>query len=347
MSRPVSTIRLVLSATQPRFAPSPAIIRPFVSSTRLYATHRETVSPHSQSQATSDLLKGLGNKTGTASGTQDTVGPFPLGVGPNGRRKTWKSWSDLNIGGKLVRTTQQTGNLTVILFGGALFVVLAFALTTELFAKNSPSVLYSRAIDMIRGSNALDAYLLPPLKFTHSPHSSAPVRGSPPIAHTFIRNPTSGKDHLVISFWIHGRGKDEEETLGWIKQGWRSAFAWGKQGVEMLVGEKPEDVVKEDVEKKEKVVAKQEPGMLSRWFGGLNLRSPVGSRTSSAKELPPAGTYTVGEARGEYVKDEAGEFQMLSLIVDIPSSKVSYPGRAVIFQSPEAETEGLLGKRIR
>lgn len=148
----------------------------------------------------------------------------------------------------------------------------------------------------------LDAYLLPPLKFTHSPHSSAPVRGSPPIAHTFIRNPTSGKDHLVISFWIHGRGKDEEETLGWIKQGWRSAVAWGKQGVEMLVGEKPEDVVKEDVEKKEQLAAKQEPGMLSRWFGGLNLRSPVGSRTSSAKELPPAGTYTVGEARGEYVK---------------------------------------------
>ncbi|OWZ70183.1 hypothetical protein AYX14_04439 [Cryptococcus neoformans] len=347
MNRPTSTLRLVLSTTQSRFTPSPAVLRPFVSSARLYATHHETASPHSQSQATSDLLKGLGSKTGTSSGTQDTVGPFPLGVGPNGRRKTWKSWSDLNIGGKLVRTTQQTGNLTVILFGGALFVVLTFALTTELFAKNSPSVLYSHAIDMIRGSNALDAYLLRPLKFTHSPHSSAPVRGSPPIAHTFIRNPTSGKDHLVISFWIHGRGKDEEETLGWIKQGWRSAFAWGKESMDMLVGEKPEDVVKEDVEKKEHVVAKKEPGVLSRWFGGLNLRSAARSQAQSAREIPPAGTYTVGEARGEYVKDEAGEFQMLSLIVDIPSSKASYPGRVIIFQSPEAEIEGLLGKRIR
>lgn len=135
--------------------------------------------------------------------------------------------------------------------------------------------------------------------------------------------------------------------------------------MDMLVGEKPEDVVKEDVEKKERVVVKKEPGTLSRWFGGLNLRSTAGSRVPLAKELPPAGTYTVGEARGEYVKvryrlstrqawltrdflqDEAGEFQMLSLIVDIPSSKASYPGRAVIFQSPEAETEGLLGKRIR
>lgn len=112
MNRHVSTIRLILSATRPRFGPPPAIIRPFVSSTRLYATHRETVSPHSQSQATSDLLKGLGNRTGTASGTQDTVGPFPLGVGPNGRRKTWKSWSDLNIGGKRKHWTCNSNNIS-------------------------------------------------------------------------------------------------------------------------------------------------------------------------------------------------------------------------------------------
>lgn len=34
-------------------------------------------------------------------------------------------------------------------------MVLAFALTTELFAKNSPSVLYSRAVDLIRESDAV------------------------------------------------------------------------------------------------------------------------------------------------------------------------------------------------
>lgn len=55
----------------------------------------------------------------------------------------------------MARTTRQTGNLTVILVGGGLFVILAFALTTELFAKNSPSVLYSQAVDMIRDSNAV------------------------------------------------------------------------------------------------------------------------------------------------------------------------------------------------
>ena len=32
--------------------------------------------------------------------THDHVGPFPLGVGPSGRTKTWKPWGDLNLGGK-------------------------------------------------------------------------------------------------------------------------------------------------------------------------------------------------------------------------------------------------------
>lgn len=51
--------------------------------------------------------------------------------------------------------TVQTGNLLIILAGAGLFVVLAIALSTELFAKNSPSVLYAECIDMIRGSDAV------------------------------------------------------------------------------------------------------------------------------------------------------------------------------------------------
>jgi hypothetical protein len=58
------------------------------------------------------------------------------------------------------RTTQQTGNLAVIVVGGGLFVLLTFALTTELFATNSPSVLYSQAVDKIRASDAVSHHLL-------------------------------------------------------------------------------------------------------------------------------------------------------------------------------------------
>lgn len=32
--------------------------------------------------------------------THEHVGPFPLGVGPSGRNKTWTRWGDLGLGGK-------------------------------------------------------------------------------------------------------------------------------------------------------------------------------------------------------------------------------------------------------
>jgi len=53
------------------------------------------------------------------------------------------------------RTVKQSANLGIILLGGGLFVVLTLSLTTELFAKNSPSVLYSQAVDLIRSSDAV------------------------------------------------------------------------------------------------------------------------------------------------------------------------------------------------
>ncbi|KAJ9094196.1 hypothetical protein QFC19_008048 [Naganishia cerealis] len=43
-----------------------------------------------------------------------SVGPFNLGVGlgSNIRTKDWKKWRELGLGGKVVRMTTQTGNLT-------------------------------------------------------------------------------------------------------------------------------------------------------------------------------------------------------------------------------------------
>ena len=67
----------------------------------------------------------------------------------------------------VVRTTRQTGNLGVILVGGTLFAILTFALTTELFAKNSPSVLYSAAVDTIRESDAVSPLPLTKLVYEY------------------------------------------------------------------------------------------------------------------------------------------------------------------------------------
>ncbi|WVR03816.1 hypothetical protein IAU60_000812 [Kwoniella sp. DSM 27419] len=368
MSRPAASglamaCRVGTSAPPPACRVLFALPRPTVHlatlGTRSYATHKTTAHSPSSSDATADFLKNPSStaRRATAQGPE-SVGPFPLGVGASGRSKVWKTWSELGLGGKLVRTTQQTGNLTVILVGGALFVVLTLSLTTELFAKNSPSVLYSQAVDMIRASDALNPHLLPPLKFTHSPHSSAPVRGSAPIPHTFVKHPTSGRDHMLLTFWVHGRGKDEPEQLGWLKNSWRTVEGYGRQGLVMagLLEEHTETGPDGSTNAVPVASAAQPPaaapqqGTVGRWFGGLtsSLRSssaPGGK--ASTRGLPPPGTYKIGEVRAEYVKNASGQFTLLSLFVDIPSSSASYPGRAVIYQSPEAATEGLMGTRIR
>lgn len=160
---------------------------------RFYATHSDRVPPSGPSsqnpnydattQSTAELLRRLeaeSRRQGGSSGFggQESVGPFPLGVGPSGRRKVWRPWGELGVKGKCMsaaitpfdhlrgistdrtvvwRSTQQTGNLAVVLVGASLVVVLTFALTTELFATNSPSVLYSQAVDKIRASDAVSS----------------------------------------------------------------------------------------------------------------------------------------------------------------------------------------------
>ncbi|ODN97450.1 hypothetical protein L198_04014 [Cryptococcus wingfieldii CBS 7118] len=347
----VTPLRIVLSLAAPR----PSLRRPTSFAQRLYSTPRSSAAAHAQSQATADLLN-KGSTAGAGAGEQDHAGPFPLGVGAGGGSKPWRTWRELGLGGKLVRTVRQSGNLAVIIAGGTLFVVLTLALTTELFARNSPSVLYAAAVDMIRASDGLDQYLLPPIKFTHSPHSSSPVRGTPSISSTTVRNLSSGKEHLIISFWVHGRGKDEELSLGWLRRAWVSTKAYAKESVEALglVGQEPEGLAKEAFKedlieegRRLEAAGQKKSGRWFSWLGGLNLRAAASSVRITGREPDPAGTYTTGEARGEYVKDENGHYQLLSLIVDVPSSRAAYPGRAVIHQTPEAEVEGLLGKRIR
>lgn len=136
--------------------------------TRAYATHNETAS----SLLSQQLERGRGRDAPSSAGPS-SVGPFPLGVQPLGlrsaRKPAVKPWDQLTPGGKgtntpslhrhrltpfiaVLRTTARASNLTVILIGATLSVVLTYALATELFAKNSPTVLYGDACDRIKDS---------------------------------------------------------------------------------------------------------------------------------------------------------------------------------------------------
>jgi import inner membrane translocase subunit TIM21 len=51
-----------------------------------------------------------------------------------------------------MRTTARTTSLGVILLGAGFSVLLVYSLTSELFSKNSPTVLYSNACERIKQS---------------------------------------------------------------------------------------------------------------------------------------------------------------------------------------------------
>ena len=53
----------------------------------------------------------------------------------------------------VVRTTARTTNLLVILFGAGFSAMLVYALTSELFSKNSATVLYGQACELIKSSD--------------------------------------------------------------------------------------------------------------------------------------------------------------------------------------------------
>jgi import inner membrane translocase subunit TIM21 len=106
-------------------------------------------------------------------------GPFQLGLGlgqpavQSGEKIP--KWSELSTAGKgkqtrfappsdplkpspVKRTTARTTNLTVILVGAGLSAVLIYCLTSELFSKNSPSVLYDDACERIKASSKVRCF---------------------------------------------------------------------------------------------------------------------------------------------------------------------------------------------
>jgi hypothetical protein len=71
---------------------------------RSYATHKSTTPPTGRS-STDDLLHRLEDASRRKAAKdafdgRESVGPFPLGVGPSGRRKAWRRWRELGLGGK-------------------------------------------------------------------------------------------------------------------------------------------------------------------------------------------------------------------------------------------------------
>ena len=67
---------------------------------RSFATHRDRPTSSTSTADLKSRLEAQMKLGNNAIHGQDRVGPFPLGVGPSGRDKTWRSWRQLGLGGK-------------------------------------------------------------------------------------------------------------------------------------------------------------------------------------------------------------------------------------------------------
>ncbi|KAG6889362.1 hypothetical protein C0995_001427 [Termitomyces sp. Mi166 len=195
----------------------------FVFSSRKYATHRET------GETSFPLSHSLDTRQRTIP-RADTVGPFQLGLAQSSLKKGERvqKWSELSTGGKVIRTTARTTNLAVILLGAGLFALLGYSLTTELFSKNSPTVLYGDACERIKTSSKVAKYLHGPLSFHNSPPSAIRPRHRDRHVISQIMVDAHGQEHMIMTFYVHGQtpGSDVvpsadasyfETTMEWAK----------------------------------------------------------------------------------------------------------------------------------
>ncbi|KAH9487090.1 Mitochondrial import inner membrane translocase subunit tim21 [Psilocybe cubensis] len=290
----------------------------------------------------------------------DTVGPFQLGLSQQALRKGEKipKWSELSTGGKVLRTTARTSNLGVILLGAGLSVLLVYSLTTELFSKNSPTVLYGDACEKIEKSARLAKYLNGPLTFHNNPPSAVRPRHRNRHVTSRVMVDQYGQEHMIMTFYVQGRPEGEhissdesyleaisnwfkdtatalpelslDDAVEWSKETGQNVWEKSVRAFKYLSGSPlpppalpalPPTEVRENGKKEE----------ITAWsFAGI-FSSLKGKKETGQSNSRPAGRqYTEGEVHADLVKNANGYFVFRYLLVDIPNSRDYNPIRVFI-----------------
>jgi len=334
---------------------------------RHYATHRDSPTYVQPGVSSSSLLSQALDQKQRGSRREDSVGPFQLGLSqPSSGQGTQKKWSELSPKGKAMRATARTTNLTVILFGAGLTTVLIYALTSELFSRNSPSALYNEACEHIKSSPRVAKYLPGSLVFHNNPPSVLRPRHRNRHVSSQIVLDSDGREHMLLTFYVqvnsHSPDKDVsyvESVSSWLKDtatnisetSWQGAGEWvklhtletvdsAKDLFRYLSGDPvpsrsatPEVTL--PVSRKQEKPAEQGKGFWSGFTGLFgSLRS--GSLKGPHEGTVDAGRNTVwqeGEVHADLVRDASGYLVFRYILIDIPSSQSRNPLRVFVHRT--------------
>ncbi|CAE6470367.1 unnamed protein product [Rhizoctonia solani] len=270
-----------------------------------------------------------------------------------------KPWKDLSTGGKAVRVTARASNLTVILIGAGLSAVLVYALATELFAKNSPTVIYGESCDRIRSSHELTRFLVPPYKFHNNPPSSStsPPRHRNRHISSQVAVDSFGREHLFLHFYMDSATRNlrasspswfdsdwnfsYQEAAHWFKAQTTYAMDGARRSFAYLTGTPlpppPPPARTSSVSNDRTEIGKS--GGEGAWsFAGI-FSSLKGKTRGLGGETDERGLYTSGEVHVDLVKDEKGIYQYRYLLVDIPNSR-AYKHKRVFVERDSSVRDG-------
>ncbi|WFD31730.1 hypothetical protein MSPP1_002769 [Malassezia sp. CBS 17886] len=269
-----------------------------------------------------------------------------------------KPWKDLGARQRAARATVNTSRFFFIGAGALLTAAIVYALSTELFAPNSPTVIYEQACKILENSAKIHAYLLKPYQFQtsvaeyvgdYSPLNppSRPQRPSQSVSSRRDVNPRTGEETLFLHFFVKARDKDEEisywqifrtgvlDSARWLKlktlDGCDAAVDWWH---EQAAGA---PTVRDADRTKSSPAEPAKPWWVTRQLRGAvdNVHRAIGSgkdalgvastdllepATTLFSSRPVSGTWTQGEVHIEMAKDKEGIYQYKKFFVDIPST---------------------------
>lgn len=263
-----------------------------------------------------------------------------------------------------MRTTARTSNLGVILLGAGLSALLIYSLTSELFSKNSPTVLYGDACERIKQSSRIVKYLSGPLTFHNNPPSSVRPRhrnrhvtsrvmvdsyGNEHMIMTFyvqgqpegVPAPSSERSYLeTISQWVHDNGAalsdlSFDDIVEWSKDSGQHLWDKSVRAFKYLSGsplpppplpQLPSSEIQSNGKKEES----------SAWnFAGIFSSLKGVKKTNGEVTTTYTGTqFSEGEVHADLVKNKDGYFVFRYLLVDIPSSRHGSPIRVFVEREP-------------
>lgn len=293
---------------------------------------------------------------------RDTVGPFQLGLSQPAAQEGVKPWSQLNAGGKAMRATARTTNLTVVLLGAGLSAILLYCLTTELFSTNSPTVLYNDACERITASPRVAQYLSGPLEFHNTPPSALrPKHRNRHISSQVVFD-QAGREHMILSFYVEGKppgyqGADAsylgqlstwfnetmttladmslEQLQNSVKQHATDVMDGSRNIARYLSGkpalpERSADQTSDTTPESGAEKSKSSWGFSSLFGSLLSIKGTQSLGTSHAG----GPVYTEGEVHADLIKNSDGYFVWRYLLIDIPNSSSRNHVRVFVERGP-------------